>query len=99
MKLKTLEKIAKKFDTEIVWKKYKYWDRMPFIKNTCICFDVTPPGGGMAVYADIEGLPKFVTVEYIESAIVNDCENLGKILYIQNKWGSNYKMRYKKINE
>ena len=84
---RTLEKIAKDFGTEVVYKKYRYWDSVPHINDTALCFDVTNENGSITIAYDPEYFPKFVTIEYVTNAIEDKAENLGWKNYAAKGFG------------
>lgn len=89
MKETTLMKIAKDNGYNISAKKYRYWNNALFFNNTAICFDIIKEDGFETICDMSESFPKFVTKEYIQSAVESNAESLGIInLKNKNKFGS-----------
>lgn len=102
MKFSTLQSIAKTLGEEIEYKKYVYWENVPHIGNTALCFDSIEKGSKFftflqecTILQECEEFPKFVTKKYIIGACENNTLNLGtKINHIKKYFGETTWWKY-----
>lgn len=80
MKEEIIEKIAEELGTDQYYRKYIYWDHIPFIHDTGIFFDVHCTNNTEDLLVDPEYFPEFVTEEFIKKAIHKGQKNLGLIV-------------------
>ena len=61
----------------VEYRKYKYWDKIPHVANTALCFDVITEQGGHTISTCVRQYPRWCYFNYIKKQIENGEHSLG----------------------
>lgn len=66
---------------EIKYRRYKYWDNIPHVKNTALCFDVIKENGAHTISTCVREYPRWCYWKYIQKQIEQGEHCLGVKCY------------------